>query len=177
MITLKGDKIYLRALEPEDLDFVFAVENNETIWEVSNTQTPYSRYLIKQYLENAHEDIYQAKQLRLAICINKTIKPIGLVDLFDFDPKNNRAGIGIVINENENRNQGVGQEALSLLIKYSFTKLNLHQLFANIGSHNVASLNLFAKFGFVKVGIKKDWIFNKGKYFDEEMFQLINTNF
>jgi diamine N-acetyltransferase len=177
LITLKGEKIYLRALEPEDLDFVFSVENNETIWEVSNTQTPYSRYLIKQYLENAHEDIYQAKQLRLAICINKTLKPIGLVDLFDFDPKNNRAGIGIVINENENRNQGVGQEALSLLINYSFTKLNLHQLFANIGINNVASLNLFAKFGFVKVGTKKDWTYHNGKYFDEEMFQLINTNF
>ncbi len=177
MITLKGKNIYLRALEPEDLNFVFTIENNEQIWEVSNTQTPYSRFLIKQYLENAQQDIYEAKQLRLAICLNTNSKPIGLVDLFDFDPKNNRAGVGIVINEDSNRNKGSGQEALSLLINYAFTHLNLHQLYANINSNNEASLKLFSKFDFVKIGVKKDWIFNQGKYSDEELFQLINTQY
>jgi diamine N-acetyltransferase len=68
MITLKGENIYLRALEPNDLEFVYAMENDQSIWEVSNTQTPYSRFLVKQYLENAHQDIYEVKQLRLAIC-------------------------------------------------------------------------------------------------------------
>jgi diamine N-acetyltransferase len=175
LITLKGKNIYLRALEPEDLEFVFTIENNEQIWEVSNTQTPYSRFLIKQYLENAQQDIYEAKQLRLAICQNSNLKPIGLVDLFDFDPKNNKAGVGIVINQNEHRNQGIGQEAITLLINYAFTHLNLHQLYANINSNNVASLKLFSKFDFQKIGIKKDWIYNQGKYSDEELFQLINT--
>ena len=51
MVTLKGEHIYLRALESEDLDFVFAIENDETVWELSGTQTPYSRFLIKQYLD------------------------------------------------------------------------------------------------------------------------------
>ncbi|MEO8516151.1 MAG: GNAT family N-acetyltransferase, partial [Flavobacterium sp.] len=134
MITLKGNSIYLRALEPEDLEFVFTIENNEEVWEVSNTQTPYSRFLIMQYLENAGQDIYQAKQLRLAICKNDSFEAIGLIDLFDFDSKNHRAGIGIVIDNKENRGKGIGKEALSLLIKYAFTHLNLHQLYANIGS-------------------------------------------
>ena len=177
LITLKGNNIYLRALEPEDLNFVFGIENNETIWEVSNTQTPYSRFLIKQYLENAHQDIYEAKQLRLAICKNNQNKPLGLIDLFDFDPKNNRAGIGIVIENKENRNQGIGKEALSLLVNYAFMKLNLHQLYANIGSNNEVSLKLFTTFGFQKIGTKKDWTFYGGKYFDEELFQLINRGF
>ena len=59
MITLKGDNIYLRALEPEDLEFIHAIENDESIWEISNTQTPYSKFLIKQYLEHAHKDIFE----------------------------------------------------------------------------------------------------------------------
>ena len=67
MTTLKGEHILLRALEPDDLDFVYQVENNTSIWHLSHTQTPYSRFLIKQYLENAHQDIYEAKQLRLVI--------------------------------------------------------------------------------------------------------------
>jgi len=175
MITLKGTKIYLRALEPEDLEFVYAIENDETIWEVSNTQTPYSKFLIRQYLENAHQDIYEAKQLRLAICKNDSETAIGLIDLFDFDPRNNRAGIGIVIQQDTERSQGFGKEALALLINFSFQQLQLHQLYANIGVDNVSSLNLFATFGFQKIGIKKDWIRVHNTYQDEAVFQLINT--
>jgi diamine N-acetyltransferase len=173
MITLKGDTIYLRALEPNDLEFIYAMENDESIWDVSNTQTPYSRFLVKQYLENAHQDIYEAKQLRLAICQDEDFPAIGLIDLFEFDPKNNKAGIGIVIQANDNRNKKIGSEALELLIKYSFKHLNLHQLYANISSENEASKALFTKFGFQKIGTKKDWILVNGIYKDEDVFQLI----
>ena len=174
MTTLKSSNIYLRALEPEDLEFIYQIENDETIWEVSNTQTPYSKFLIKQYLENAHQDIYEAKQLRLAICKNNDNQVIGLIDLFDFDPKNNRAGIGIVIQQSENRSKGFGKDALELLINYSFTNLNLHQLYANIGTENEISKKLFTTFGFQKIGTKKDWILVNNNYQDEEIYQLIN---
>jgi diamine N-acetyltransferase len=174
MVTLKGESIYLRALEPNDLEFLYAVENNELIWDVSNTQTPYSRFLIRQYLKNAHQDIYEAKQLRLAICDGQDFPAIGLVDLFDFDPKNNRAGLGIVIQNKQDRNAGVGTEVLELLIRYAFRQLNLHQLYANISADNSVSLSLFTKFGFQKIGIKKQWNLVDGKYQDEILFQLIN---
>jgi len=175
MLTLQGETLFLRALELKDLDFIYAIENDETIWEVSNTQTPYSRFLIQQYLENAHQDIYEAKQLRLAICKNETETAVGLIDLFDFDPKNQRAGIGIVIQSEADRCKGFGKEALELLINYSFTHLQLHQLYANIGSDNVASSTLFSTFGFQKIGVKKDWILFNNQFQDEEIYQLINT--
>ena len=174
MTTLKGNNIYLRALEPEDLEFIYKIENNESIWEVSNTQTPYSRFLIRQYLENAHQDIYEAKQLRLAICLNDTFEAVGLIDLFDFDPKNNRAGVGIVISNESNRNSGIGSEALQLVINYAFNQLQMHQLYANIGSKNEISISLFTKFGFQKIGVKKDWNKINNQYEDEMLYQLIN---
>ena len=173
MITLSGNTIYLRALEPEDLDFIYTIENNESVWEVSNTQTPYSRFLIRQYLKNAHQDIYEAKQLRLAICQQETGATIGLIDIFDFDPKNNRAGVGLVIGSQAHRNKGIGSEALALVIQYSFQQLQLHQLYANIGSDNEISLQLFTKFGFQKIGIKKDWNRVNNVYKDELLYQLI----
>uniref|UniRef100_UPI0037C16F17 GNAT family N-acetyltransferase n=1 Tax=Flavobacterium sp. TaxID=239 RepID=UPI0037C16F17 len=119
-MTLKGQNIHLRALEPEDLDFLYEIENNKSIWEVSNTQTPYSKWVLKQYLENAHLDIYEAKQLRLVIVFSETNEKVGFIDLFDFDAKNSRAGIGILISENF-RNQGIGKETLQLLSNYAFT--------------------------------------------------------
>lgn len=173
METLKGKHIYLRALEPEDLSFLHSIENDEHIWELSNTQAPYSQYILKHYLANSHKDIFEVKQLRLVIS-NYQQKAMGMIDLFDFDFKNSRAGIGILIQELEDRQQGYGKEALELLIAYSFTHLNLHQLYCNITEDNQASINLFTSQGFEKVGMKKDWIFSDKIYKNEYLFQLIN---
>ena len=172
MVTLKGKNIYLRALEPEDLDFVYCIENDEQIWEMSNTQTPYSRFLIKQYLEHAHKDIYDAKQLRLVIC-SYDDAILGLIDLFDFNPTHRRAGVGILIAEEKDRGKGYGAEALELVIKYGATHLRLHQLYANISEDNMASISLFENQGFSKVGVKKDWNLVKNTYKDELLYQLI----
>ncbi|AWI24409.1 GNAT family N-acetyltransferase [Flavobacterium pallidum] len=177
MITLKGDNIRLRALEPEDLDFIYDVENDESIWHVSNTHTPYSYYLIRQYLENAQQDIFEAKQLRLAICYHDNPVPIGLIDLFEYDPKNHRAGIGILIQASKDRNKGAGTEALGLLIQYAFSKLNLHQVYANIDTENEPSIKLFTNFGFRRIGVKEQWNLIGGRYRDEALYQLINHQF
>ncbi|MBT8245818.1 MAG: GNAT family N-acetyltransferase [Winogradskyella sp.] len=172
MVTLKGKHIYLRALEPEDLDFIYTIENDENIWHLSHTQTPYSRFLIKQYLENAHQDIYEAKQLRLVIS-DYDDKALGLIDIFDFDFKNKRAGVGIVITNPENRGKGIGREALELLVNYCFSKLDLHQLYCNISEENTMSFQLFEGIGFKKVGLKKDWNFTNEGFNNEYFLQLI----
>ncbi|WP_283637453.1 GNAT family N-acetyltransferase [Aquaticitalea lipolytica] len=172
MITLKGEHIYLRALEPEDLEFIHEIENNEDIWEISNTQTPYSKYLIKQYLENAHKDIFEVKQLRLVIS-SYTNEALGMIDLFDFDFKNSRAGIGVLVKDSINRKKGFGKEALQLLINYSFKHLNLHQLYCNISEDNQASIKLFTSQGFNEIGLKKDWNFTNDNFKNEYLFQLI----
>lgn len=172
MNTLKGVHINLRAIEPTDLAFLYQIENDELFWEVSNTQKPFSKYLLQQYLENAQQDIYEAKQLRLVI-EEKNGSSVGLIDLFDFEPKHKRAGIGIVINQ-QFQNKGYANEAISLLVNYSNTHLGLHQLFANITEDNTKSISLFEKIGFKKTGIKKDWIFTNGKFKNEFFYQLIN---
>jgi len=174
MITLKGDNIYLRALEPEDLEFIHAIENDESIWEISNTQTPYSKFLIKQYLEHAHKDIFEVKQLRLVIS-NYENMALGMIDLFDFDFKHRRAGVGVLVKEHNERFKGYGREALKLLIDYSFTHLDLNQLYCNISEENDASIKLFSNQGFKKIGLKKDWNFVNGSYKNEYLFQLINN--
>lgn len=175
MLTLSGKNVYLRALEPEDLAFVHQLENDENVWEISHTQTPYSRFLIREYLQNAQQDIYTAKQLRLAICQQHSAQVIGLIDLFDFDPQHQRAGIGILIQDAQHRHSGYGSESLQLLIGYAFNHLQLHQLYANIDPENDASVKLFTKFGFVPAGLKKQWNRVGGRFKDEALFQLIRS--
>ncbi len=175
MLNLKGEHIYLRALEPTDLDFLYKLENDTSVWEVSGTLKPYSKKVLQLYLDNAHRDIYDVKQLRLCIS-NPKHNCIGLIDLFDFDPKHRRAGIGIIIVEPGDRNKGAGAEALSLLCDYAFSTLDLHQLYANILEDNEASLHLFKKMGFKEIGIKKEWIRTNKGFKNEIMYQKINSD-
>jgi diamine N-acetyltransferase len=173
MNTLKGKNIFLRALESEDINYLFSIENNEKYWSISDSQIPFSRYLLNRYLKNSNMDIYEAKQLRLVITDFQNIT-IGLIDLFDIDFKNNRAGVAIIINE-KMRSKGFAREALELLIQYSKTHLSLHQLYCNILEDNSHSINLFKSVEFKQVGLKKDWIKFDGKYKNELLLQLICT--
>ena len=172
MLRLKVDHIFLRALEPGDLDFLYKWENDPGVWEISGTTAPYSKHVLQWYLENAHRDIYEAKQLRLCIC-DLEEKVVGLIDLFDFDPKNLRVGMGIVISDEINRNQGMGSEAIELLCEYVFSILGLRQVYANVLEENKPSIHLFTKLGFREVGVKKDWIYTTGKFKNEILYQKI----
>jgi|SRR5690554_710049 len=172
MITLKGENIFLRALEPTDLEFLYQVENDQTLWEVSNTSTPYSRYILEQYLENSYRDIYDVKQLRLVICKIDSIAPLGLIDLYDFDPKNSRVGLGIVIYSETDKRKGFASEALGLICDYAFKTLQVYQVFAGITEDNKASIQLFEKAGFNRNGFKKDWVYSQENYKDEYIYQL-----
>jgi len=173
MAFLKGNNIVLRALEPEDLDFLFETENNEDFWEVSGTTAPFSKFVLKQYIANAGQSIYEALQQRFVIEVNK--QAVGMIDLFDFNPDHHRAGIGILILPNF-EGKGYAKEALKLIINYSFNTLQLHQLYANITSDNTRSIQLFSTLSFTQIGCKKDWILSNTTYKDELLFQLINSH-
>jgi diamine N-acetyltransferase len=166
--------IKLRALEPEDLELLYEWENNESYWAISNTFSPFSKYTLKRYLENSHKSIYETGQLRFMIDHIEDKITIGTIDVFDFDSFHKRAGIGILIANKSYRRKGYASMSLTCLIKYCFKTLQLHQLYCNIMGSNADSINLFKKMGFVRIGIKKDWIQTSNGYIDEYMFQLID---
>ncbi len=174
MSVLLGKNISLRALEPEDLEFLYATENDDSFWEISSTQTPFSKYILQKYIENSHQDIYEAKQYRFVIC-NTENNPIGMIDLFDFNPQHHRVGVGILILP-KYRRKGYSNEALELIIDYAFSYLNVHQIFANITSDNEKSIALFEKFNFKLVGTKMDWVFTNSAYKNENLYQLIKPS-
>ena len=170
---IQTEHIYLRALEPIDLELLYTCENDRLVWKVSNTITPFSKYILQQYLEASQNDIYTNKQLRLMICKTKSHECIGTIDLFDFDALNGRVGLGILIFESY-RKQGFAFDAIDLVKHYVFDTLLLNQLYSNISSSNSESITLFEKCGFQQIGLKKQWNRVKtNEYEDEWMYQLI----
>lgn len=167
-----GKNISLRALEPGDAGLLFKWENDPSIWHVSNTIAPYSRFDIDQYILNSG-DIFTSKQLRLMIFLNEEPdKTVGAVDLFDFDPLHKRAEIGILIHESY-RGNGYAIEAIELLKEFSFNTLNLHQLYCHVPTDKEINLNLFTKLGFTISGVRKQWRWRKDHWSDEYLLQLI----
>ncbi|MDY6800729.1 MAG: GNAT family protein [Bacteroidota bacterium] len=177
MNILNGKITQLRAIEPKDIDLIYQWENNTDIWQISNTLTPFSRSIIKQFIDNAHLDIFEAKQLRLMIdkIDKKPTKTIGTIDLFDFDPFHQRAGVGILIANEIDRQKGYASDALDIIIKYCFSVLQLHQLYCNISCNNTSSIKLFENKGFKLIGTKKDWLLTPQGWKDELMYQRINS--
>ncbi len=164
--------IKLRPIEPGDIDFLYEIENDKDLWHLSSQQQGFSKKMLLEYINEADRDIYEAKQLRLAIENTGDKKLLGFIDLFDFDPKNKKAGVGIVIKKEE-RNKGNGAKVLKEIISYAFDILHLHQLYANIGENNQSSIALFEKMKFIRTGTKKDWIYKNGKFENVLFYQLI----
>ena len=174
MNLLTNNMIRLRAPEPEDLDKLYRWENDVSLWELGSTLSPYSRYVLKQYIAEAGSDIYDRKQLRLIIELKETNTAVGTVDLYDFDPHHRRAGVGILIDAAHQR-KGYATNALSLLIDYSFSFLKIHQLYAYIPVTNTPSQRLFEQCGFETMGLLKDWLFTVNGYIDTRIVARINS--
>lgn len=170
---LKNKTILLRALEKEDLDILYKWENDTRIWKLSNTLIPFSKFTLKEYIESSRQDIYEAKQLRLIIEHQESKKALGALDLFDFDPYNLRAGIGILIAAPEDRNKGYASESLDTMMRYCIEVLDLKQLYCNILENNTKSLNLFISKGFVITGTKKAWVRVKEEWLTEFFLQKV----
>jgi diamine N-acetyltransferase len=173
---LKGTTISMRALEPSDADILYRWENNQSLWPVSFTQVPFSRFMLEEFVNTAHYDIYTNKQLRLMVNKISGEETIGIVDLFEFNPQHSRCGVGIYINE-AFRKTGCASECIELIKEYGFKTLLLKQLYVHVNVSNEASLALFEKAGFEKSGLKKCWAkTGLNSYEDVWFLQCINQS-
>ncbi|HHT28908.1 MULTISPECIES: GNAT family N-acetyltransferase [Petrimonas] len=166
------DALLLRPLEPEDLDQLYRWENDTRLWENGSTVTPFSKFALRQYLQDARQDIYQVRQLRMMIVDKGSNRAAGTIDLYDFDPLNGRAGIGILVDE-DFRRRGYGLQALSCMEDYAFNHLKLHQLYAFVPAGNKASRALFEKAKYEKSAVLKDWVTVSREFVDVIVMQKI----
>ncbi len=172
---LKGNTVSLRALEPSDADLLYRWENNPDLWPVSFTQVPFSKFILEEFVNSAHSDIYTNKQLRLMINKQETGETIGTIDLFEFEPQHLRCGLGIFI-QDDFRKSGSAAECVELIKSYCFKVLLLKQVYVHIHESNTASIALFEKSGFEKSGLKKCWSKTGINTYENVWFmQCINT--
>lgn len=162
--------ITLRAMEPEDLELLYQIENDREIWDVGQTNVPYSHFALQNYMANSTSDIYTDKQVRLMI-ESEEYGTVGIIDLMNFDPQHNRAEVGIVI-QKPYRSMGYAHAALDKLVDYSRKVLHLHQIYAYVAKTNEASMNLFRRMNFSATSELKDWLYDGKDYQDAVLMQF-----
>ncbi|MDR2682394.1 MAG: GNAT family N-acetyltransferase [Dysgonamonadaceae bacterium] len=173
MARLDNETIVLRALEPEDLDWLYRWENDSELWRYGLSVTPYSRFALRDYLSNTlSQDIFQSRQLRLVIVEKASQQPVGTVDLSDFDPIHLRAETGILL-DSAYRRRGFGYQALQLMQEYASRILMLKQLYAFIPVGNRASYGLFQKSGYIETAVLKSWIKTAEGFTDAYLMQWL----
>lgn len=171
----ESPSIKLRAIEPEDLDILLEWENNVDLMKFGDAHLPYSRFIMKQYVESAQDDFHKAGQFRYMIHHLKDDRAIGHVDLYDYDRANLRAAVGIVVPKEEDRRHGSALQALKLLEVQAFQLFGLHQIYAFVPAFNRPSQGLFEKAGYSQSGVLKDWKRIGEAYEDVWIYQKRNT--
>lgn len=149
--------VTLRALEPDDLEFLFQLENDPALWAVSDVlPAPISRHALREYLRHAGASLAEAGQMRLVISAEDG-QPVGTLDLYDYSALHQRAGVGITVLAAARR-RGYAQASLAQGLAYARQHLRLHQVYCTVAATNLASLKLFKKLGFRRVGVRREWL-------------------
>lgn len=162
--------VRLRAMEPEDLDALYRIENDRDVWDVGENNVPYSRYILHDYIANASADIYADKQVRMVV-ENEEGQLVGVTDVVNFCPSHARAEVSIVICR-EHRKKGYARAAIRQIMEYALRTLHLHQLYAVVREDNMPSLNLFSSLGFKSKMVLDDWLFDGKDYHNAVVMQF-----
>lgn len=163
--------VRLRAMEPEDLEMLYDLENDPSVWDVSATNVPYSRKVLIEYITSSRCDIYADGQVRLMVD-NEEGETVGIVDLTSFDPQHRRAELGIVI-KRAYRGKGFGKSILYEICQYARQVIHLHQIYAIVSCENTNCLSLLKMFGFQGDMCLKDWVLKDEEYGDAYFLQKI----
>ena len=168
---LKSNKLKLRAIEPEDLDLMYLIENDTELWPLGHASVPFSHFALKQYIAESANDFFHDRQLRLVL-ETADENSVGFVDLQKYDPQHHRAEVGIVVVPEKQR-QGLATEALRLLAGYVSNHLGIHQLYALVPKSNKASVGLFKKCGYKETATLQDWLKSPKGWQSVVVFQQI----
>lgn len=156
MITHESSKnqVQLRKLEPTDVIYLYQWENDGAAWADGSNHNPLSQQDLRDYIASTTGDIYKDGQLRLIIVADDLT--VGCIDLFDFDPRNRRAALGMYIAP-EYRGKWIGYQALEQLETIAFDHLNLRVLYAVIATNNIPCSSLYRRAGYQPSSLLPSW--------------------
>jgi RimJ/RimL family protein N-acetyltransferase len=166
---LTGDRVTLRTLEEEDVEFVRDGVNHPSVWKsVGGQSTPTNRLLEQSFFEELSRD-----DDAVAFVVTDDETRVGVVELQPIDWEKGVAEVAIWIDA-ARQGQGYATEALQITVDYAFDQLRLHKVRTEVFDFNEASRLLMDRVGFKREGVLRDEDFVDGRYVDVHRYGLLD---
>jgi RimJ/RimL family protein N-acetyltransferase len=172
-IFLKGESIYLRALNTKDIEgnYKFWLNDPDVIQYNSHGRFPMTPEKLFAYVQSAQQS---NSALILAVIDNNTDQHIGNISLQAINWIDRNAEIAFLLGEKGFWGKGIMLEAGNLLLHHGFQTLNLHRIHCGTSSENTGMQKLAEKLNMQKEGVRIEAIFNNGVYHDIFEYGLLN---
>lgn len=107
----------------------------------------------------------------------ETGKVVGIISLINIDYKNRSAECIIDIGSKDMWGQGIGSDAMSLILKFAFTELNLHRVYLQVFDFNERAIKLYEKMGFTHDGRFREALYRFGEWHDIVIMSILNKEY
>lgn len=161
---LRGDRLTLRTVTPDDYEFLLEHGNAPAVREGAPTPTPVERSDIAAFVEDDESSV------QFLACVDG--EPVGFVFLFDIEPCRDHGEIGCWVAPDEQGN-GYASEAADLCLDHAFDDRGLHKVLARVFEHNDPSMRVLEKLGFQQEGHLREQDYIRGEYRDTLLYGLL----
>lgn len=160
---------HLRAIEPEDLDLMYVIENDMQLWRHGVATVPFSHYTLQRYIQDSTMDLFRDQQVRLAIHDDNGIT-CGFLDITNFSPRHSRAEVGIVL-MSEAQGRGVATQALDEAWQYA-GNMHIRMLYSIVSEKNISARRLFLRASYREAAILPAWLQYGDETQDAILYQI-----
>jgi len=172
---IEGETIDLVAGNSKWVPLVCKWQNDPKVRRYARNMWPVTIEEIKKWFEPS-PDRHMKEFVVFTIYHKRDKRPIGSVGFGRINWVSRNANIFATIGEPEYWGKGIAIEANKLLIKYGFTELNFHKIYAGVFTPNKRSLRAAEKLGFEKEAILKEEMYVDGEYHDVHKFALFKRD-
>ena len=120
----------------------------------------------RQFTHNLGEWLAELHSFLFVIRALADDRLLGFVEIEGVRWAHGDGWVGIGLGEREYWGQGYGTEALRLLLRFSFTELNLRRVSLDVFEYNPRALRAYEKAGFVVEGRARQYLHRDGRRWD-----------
>ena len=171
---MQGKLVRLRAYEKSDADALFRWFSDEDVTRWLGPPNFPSRAHQERFIESTSASSDEAKYFAIETLDGKLIGDCGLRFI---DWKSRKAEFFITIGEKEFWGKGFGSDALRIIIRLAFDKMNLNRLWLSVLVDNPRAVRCYEKCGFVREGLLRQESYVDGKYRDVLMMALLREDY
>ena len=164
--------VYLRAGEREDIPLFVRWMNDHRTSRTLGLEAPISIASETQWFDRMLER--QGKDgFFFVACLRADDRPIGTIGLFELQPTDGSAGLGISIGDPADTGHGHGSDMLRALLGWAFATLRLERVWLDVYDFNDGARRVYERVGFVHEGVLRHAIFREGRYVDVHRMAIL----